>query len=233
MPKDFNPTDDAFFIDPYPTYRFFRETDPVHWSASLDGWFIFRHDDVTAVLKDPRFSSATYDAAHLKKLGGGNISPFGRDALTKLNRIDPPDHTRIRALVNKVFTPSAAEKLTGKVQKTANALIEKVLERGEMDLMGSFASPLPLLTICDLLGLAKRDAKKLKSLSDAFVAALDLSLSPDQVATADRAVTELEEYFASYLEKWRKQPGQNLLSELGSCLKRKATSSAKRSCSHY
>jgi hypothetical protein len=52
VPKDFNPTDDAFFIDPDPTYRFFRETDAVHWSASVNGWFIFRHDDVTAVLKD-------------------------------------------------------------------------------------------------------------------------------------------------------------------------------------
>lgn len=214
MPKDFNPTDDSFFIDPYPTYRFFRETDPVHWSASLDGWFVFRHDDVMAVLKDPRFSSATYDSGHLKALGGGKLGPFGRDALTKLNRIDPPDHTRIRALVNKVFTPAAAEKLTGKVQNTANALVERVRDRGEMDLIASFASPLPLLTICDLLGLPRRDAKKLKSLSDAFVAALDISLSSDQLASADRAVTELAEYFGAYIERWRQSPGKNLLSDL-------------------
>src|SRR5262249_25144115 len=122
--------------DPYPLYRQLREEDPVHWSAAFNGWLLSRYDDVKAALHDPQLVSGQRVAANMERLpenGEVDIGPFSRILAQWMINLDPPDHTRLRTLANKAFTPRMVESSRSYVQATADQLLDALERRGEME----------------------------------------------------------------------------------------------------
>lgn len=204
-------------IDPYPTLARLRSEAPVYYSEGLGCWLITRHDDVSTCFRDARLSanrSAGY-AAKLPPETRAMLAPLignlGRWALL----IDPPDHTRLRGLISKAFTPKAIEQLRPRISELADELLDRVGRAEEFDLIGDYAYPLPVIVIGEMLGLPREDADRLKHWSDAFGAFLGASaMSPAIVGDALRAVVDLEAYFRERMAERRKAPGDDLLSAL-------------------
>jgi len=193
-----------FFTDPYPTYEELRD-EPVRWDEELQGWVLTGYAEVAAALSDPRVSR-----------GGG---PQEGDLLTRLlTRMmlftDPPDHTRLRALANRAFTPRRVEALTPRIA----AIVDEELARvgdGEWDLIEGLAYPLPVIVIAEILSLPPEDRDLFKRWSDDVIAvAAGVGDDPERRERALRSADELAEYFAGLVADLRARPNDTLLSGL-------------------
>ncbi|MFF4697818.1 cytochrome P450 family protein [Streptomyces chattanoogensis] len=151
-----------FAADPYPAYAWLREHAPVHRTAlpsGVEAWLVTRYGDARQALADARLSKNPVhhsESAH----GKGKVGiPGERSAnlMTHLLNIDPPDHTRLRRLVSKAFTPRRVAAFAPRVQELTDRLIDSFSARGEADLIHEFAFPLPIYAICDLLGVPRED----------------------------------------------------------------------------
>ncbi|MFI6621035.1 cytochrome P450 [Streptomyces sp. NPDC050528] len=151
-----------FATNPYPAYAWLREHAPVHKTrlpSGVEAWLVTRYGDAKQALADPRLSKnpAHHDEpAHAK---GKTGIPGERKAelMTHLLNIDPPDHTRLRRLVSKAFTPRRVAEFAPRVQELTNDLIDRFAAEGSADLIHDFAFPLPIYAICDLLGVPRED----------------------------------------------------------------------------
>ncbi|MDX3387899.1 cytochrome P450 [Streptomyces niveiscabiei] len=151
-----------FASNPYPAYAWLREHAPVHRTtlpSGVDAWLVTRYADAKQALADARLSKnpAHHDEpAHAK---GKTGIPGERKAelMTHLLNIDPPDHTRLRRLVSKAFTPRRVAEFAPRVQELTDQLIDRFAAKGEADLIHDFAFPLPIYAICDLLGVPRED----------------------------------------------------------------------------
>lgn len=154
--------------DPYAAYAALRESGPVHRITGADGspaWLVTRYEDVRSALADPRLS---LDKRHAGPGGyRGFALPPALDA--NLLNMDPPDHTRVRRLVVKAFTPGRVETLRAPVRRVADELLDAMAERGRADLIADYAGPLPITVICDLLGIPQRDRRDFLAWSDALI----------------------------------------------------------------
>ncbi|MEV1022351.1 cytochrome P450 [Streptomyces sp. NPDC050264] len=151
-----------FATDPYPAYAWLREHSPVHWTklpSGVEAWLVTRYGDARQALADGRLSKNPDH--HADDAQGKNRTgiPGERSAnlMTHLLNIDPPDHTRLRRLVSKAFTPRRVAQFTPRVQELADGLIDRFAGAGEADLIHDFAFPLPIYAICDLLGVPAED----------------------------------------------------------------------------
>jgi len=126
--------------DPYPTYRALREAEPVHRSPFMELWILTRYEDVAVVLRDPRF------LADRTRWEGYQAVP-GLDDTRSMLVQDPPDHTRLRGLVSKAFTPRMVERLTTQAQAIVDAALDAAAERGGLELVEDLAYPLPVTVI--------------------------------------------------------------------------------------
>lgn len=127
---------------------------------------------------------------------------------------DPPRHTRLRGLVSTAFTPRVVEGLRGLVQVIVDELLARVTPAGQLDVIADLAVPLPTMVIAELLGVPRRDCDRLKAWSDDFAAFIGGPVGRDGVGRADDAVRELSAYFSQAAERWRREPGDNLISGL-------------------
>src|SRR5713101_9965857 len=153
----FNPMDPAFVEDPYPTYHVLRSQDPVHHSP-LGFWVLTRYADVIAMLRDPRLIKEPIAAFVAARFGMAVPPGLG---LSMLDR-DPPDHTRLRGLVSKAFTPRVVEGLRPRIQTVVDGLLARVASAGSMDLIEDFAYPIPVVVICEMLGVPVEDHERFK-----------------------------------------------------------------------
>ena len=208
----FNPMDPAFVEDPYPTYHVLRSQDPVHHSP-LGFWVLTRYADVIAMLRDPRLIKepiAAFVAARF-----GMAVPFGL-GLSMLDR-DPPDHTRLRGLVSKAFTPKALESLRPRIQQIVDGLVDQVESRGEMDLVEEFAYPLPVIVICEMLGVPVKDHERFKHWGLDIARGLDAIMLPPDSEVGKRSMIgrkALAEYFRELIAERRAAPRGDMLSAL-------------------
>lgn len=151
-----------FATDPYPAYAWLREHSPVHRTtlpSGVDAWLVTRYADARQALADPRLSKNPVhhsERAHAKGKVG-IPGERGADLMTHLLNIDPPDHTRLRRLVSKAFTPRRVAEFAPRVQELTDRLIDGFAAKGEADLIHEFAFPLPIYAICDLLGVPAED----------------------------------------------------------------------------
>ena len=152
--ETFNPMDPEFLANPYPTYHRLRREDPVHHSP-LDFWVLTRYEELVALVA-ARF---------------GVTVPPGI-GLSMLDR-DPPDHTRLRSLVSKAFTPRVVEGLRPRIQQIVDALIARAEAMGSMDLIEEFAYPIPVNVICEMLGVPVEDHERFKGWSLDIARGLD------------------------------------------------------------
>ena len=208
----FNPMDPAFVEDPYPTYHVLRSQDPVHRSP-LGFWVLTRYADVIATLRDPRLIKEPIAAFVAARFGMAVPPGLG---LSMLDR-DPPDHTRLRGLVSKAFTPKALESLRPHIQEIVDGLLDQVQSRGEMDLIEEFAYPLPVVVICEMLGVPVRDHERFKQWGLDVARGLDAIMLPPDSEVGKRSVTgrrALAEYFHELIAERRAAPREDMLSAL-------------------
>ncbi|MEU7378479.1 cytochrome P450 [Streptomyces sp. NPDC042207] len=151
-----------FASDPYPAYAWLREHAPVHRTrlpSGVEAWLVTRYADARQALADQRLSKNPVHHAEPAHAKGRTGIPGERKAelMTHLLNIDPPDHTRLRRLVSKAFTPRRVAEFAPRVQELTDGLIDGFAGRGTADLIREFAFPLPIYAICDLLGVPRED----------------------------------------------------------------------------
>jgi cytochrome P450 len=211
MAIQFNPMDPEFVADPYPTYQRLRSEDPVHLSP-LGFWVLTRYEDVVGSLRDPRFAKEPMIAAVAARLG---ITPTGI-GISMLDR-DPPDHTRLRSLASKAFTPRVVEALRPRIQQIVDGLLEDVAGAHTMDLIEQFAYPIPVNVICEMLGVPVADHEQFKGWSLDLARGLDsIMLGPDSEVfkRSGQAREGLSSYFRTLIAERRRAPREDLLSAL-------------------
>ena len=202
---------------PYPLYQRLRERDPIHRSRAIRGWFLFRHADCLAVLRDGRFSAddrnyAGYAQQRAWEIADGLADPNQPDEPPMLRR-DPPDHTRLRKLVSKAFTPRALEQLRPRVEELADRLLTPLARRGEFDVIRDFAVPFPVTIIAEMLGIPACDFATFKRWSDHLVGFLDPLASPGPKVLR-KTVDEFDAYMSRLAEERRQKPAEDLLTAL-------------------
>ncbi|MFI0902700.1 cytochrome P450 [Streptomyces sioyaensis] len=194
--------------DPYAAYAALREAGPVHRITGADGspaWLVTRYDEVRSALADPRLS---LDRRHAGPGGyRGFALPPALDA--NLLNMDPPDHTRVRRLVVKAFTPGRVETLRTPVRRVADDLLDAMAERGRADLIADYAGPLPITVICDLLGIPQRDRRDFLAWSDALI-----TPDPSRPEGMKQAIGAMLEFYTGLIAAKRAEPGDDLLSDL-------------------
>ena len=194
--------------DPYPTLRWLRENDPVHWSESLGGWVVTRYDDVVQTYLDVTHYSNEGRLAgtmnHLPPDDRAKLTVFADFYLAKgLVHADPPDHTRIRRLILKWgFTPGQVEALRPKVQRIVDEVIDRVEPDGRMEVIDDLAFVLPVQVLCDLLGVPHSDGLLFRSLADRLLGFQGRNRPGlDSLLAAQEAILELQEYLAVQTER--------------------------------
>ena len=213
----FNPMLGQARSDPYPLYKRLREKDPVHRSHAIFGWVLFRHADCLELLRDPRFSADDRNFVGFARqqaiaVADGLADPDGKDEPVMLRR-DPPDHTRLRGLVNKAFTPRAIETLRQRVEEIADEILDNLVKRREFDLIEDFAVPLPVTVIAEMLGVPTKDLALFKRWSDHLVGFLDPQASPG-AAVLRRTADEFFAYMGNIAAERRRQPTDDLMTAL-------------------
>lgn len=201
--------------DPFPLFAWLRENEPVHWSESLRGYLVSRYDDVLEVFDRPQDFSSDRFRLHPARREGERapVQAVSRVLRDWLVFRDPPDHTRLRALLQKSFTPRQLEKNRWGIQKTIDDLLDRVVARGEMDFVRDFAFPLPALVICILLGAPTRDMASIKAWSDRLASYLGGSIeSDDTFAEAEVGLKALVDYFQRLTAERRRAPRDDLMS---------------------
>ncbi|MDQ0947411.1 cytochrome P450 [Streptomyces phaeochromogenes] len=198
-----------FIRDPYPVYAELRAAGPVHRVLDTDGeevWLVVGYDACRGAFTDPRLSRDWRKSGNI----GWIVNPAqGQSALAHMLKSDPPDHTRLRRLVTREFTPRRIGALAPRIQQVADELLDAMLAGGERraDLVASFAFPLPMTVICELLGVPELDRDAFRGWSDEMVA----RTSPEAEA---RAYQEMPAYLAELVAAKRNRPGQDQLSAM-------------------
>ncbi|HVF32575.1 MAG TPA: cytochrome P450 [Acidimicrobiales bacterium] len=213
--RAFDPTDPAFRRHPYPRYAELREDPDLH--RTPDGlWVLTRYDDVLAVVRDARLSSHPRHSPDRRR-GGENapdIPLIGDGTIEIMLTADAPDHTRLRRLANKAFTPRAVEALRPRIAEIVGGMLDRAAEQGSMDVMHDIAEPLPVLVICDLMGVPVEDQAQFKPWSETIARMLDPDVNEETLQQAIPAVMGFVGYFGQLMEERRKAPGSDLLSAL-------------------
>jgi cytochrome P450 len=209
----FNPLLPEFHADPYPFYKRLREKAPVYQSP-MGFWVLTRYEDCVAVLRDQRFGREEFQQMLASVYGGDTENPsLPRSMLFR----DPPDHTRLRALVSKAFTPRMVETMRGHIQEIVDRLLDRVQGAGRMDVMEDLAYPLPVTVICEMLGVPVDDHASIRGWSADIARSLDaIGLPTDQdiVERGRKARRALADYFRRLVPERRARPQQDLLSGL-------------------
>lgn len=208
----FNPLMPEFHSNPYPFYRALREEDPVHQSP-LGFWVCTRYDDAVMILRDPRFGREGMAKRMEARLGLTQDTSRARDMLFQ----DPPDHTRLRALVSRAFTPRVVEVMRPHIQEIVDGLLDRVDGARAMDVIEDLAYPLPVTVICEMLGVPAADQDIFKTWSTDIARSLDAAVLPadsDAIPRGRDARLGLADYFRSLIATRRKDPKPDLLSAL-------------------
>jgi cytochrome P450 len=215
LPLAFNPFAPEFRANPYPTYARLRAEDPVHESP-LGFKVLTRYDDCTALLRDPKSSSDDTKSPLFRELvesGEVDGEMAGRRPFLFM---DPPDHTRLRGLVSKAFTPRSIEQLRARAQQLADDLVAAMGGKDTVDVIADLAYPLPLTIISDMLGVPREDEERFRGWSHALARSLDpeFLLPPDAVAAREKAIDEFEDYFLELFADRRTSPRDDMLTRL-------------------
>ena len=211
--RAFDGADAVFRRDPYPRYAELRESPTLQLTS--DGLYVLtRHADVLAAVRDPRLSSnPRHRAGAAGRRGVGRLASSG-DGPTSMLMSDPPDHTRLRRLANRAFTPRAVEALRPRVTQLVDDLLDQASKEETGDLMTALAEPLPVMVICDLLGVPSADWDRFKPWSTAITRTLDGDVPDEVVEQARPAVEGFVVYFAELMAQRRADPRDDLLSAL-------------------
>ena len=210
--------DPAFIADPYPALGRLREAAPVFRNPRTGHWMLTRFAEVHETLRDRRLGRVYHHLYTPAELGQPEPDPrwadFHQHERWSLLSLEPPDHTRIRRLVSKVFTPRSVAALEPAVAGLSRALLDRCREMGAFDLLADYAQPFSAGVICSVLGLPRADARRLLDWSHAIVKMYELTAPDEMRARADRAAGELVDYTKALIEAKRRAPDGSLISDL-------------------
>jgi len=207
-----------FFANPYPTFARLREEAPCLWSEKGDYWLVSRYAAAHEILGDLHFEKSARKWKQIDMLS--KIFPQAKETFSyrekNMLNLNPPDHTRLRSLVNKAFTPSLINQMREHIETIANELLDAVEKKKKMDLMGDFSFPLPAIVIAEMLGVPAKDRDKFKSWSHTMTAALDPNpnMKLIDMAKIAHASQELIAYLRPLVNERRKNRQNDLISAL-------------------
>jgi cytochrome P450 len=212
---EYAPFDPSFKADPYPFYARLRAEQPIHRGTLPDGrpaWLVTRYDDAVSVLHDPRFVK---NIDHAVTPEQRRHFPPLTPALALINQSlldhDPPNHTRLRALVSKAFTPRLIERLRPRIQRLADELLDAMAPGGEADLIEAYAFPIPITVIAELLGVPAEDRDRFRAWTGTLTSA------PPTAAAVQRLASVVDDYVAylrDLFEQRRRDPKDDLVTGL-------------------
>ena len=218
-PFAFDTSDPDFRVNPYGRYAELREADEL--ARTDDGlWVLTRHADVLAAVRDARLSSHPKHAEGRRRERRQGALPFlSNGPLEIMLMADAPDHTRLRRLANKAFTPRAVEAMRPRIVEIVDELLDAAVARSSagavrFDVMTDLAEPLPVIVICELLGVPTQDQEQFKPWSTWIARMLDPDVDMAMAQTAIPAVMGFIQYFQALIEKRRADPRDDLLSAL-------------------
>ena len=209
--------DDAFYQERHALYRELRSAAPVHRSDALGCWLLTRFEDVAAGLRDKRLSSSGRVAALLDRLPESERDRLGllyEHFSSGLIHSDPPDHTRLRRLINKAFTPSVMEQLRGRTQEIVDELLGALDPAAEIEVIRDFAFPLPIRLIGEVLGVDVRDLRQFKRWCDDVNDILAFTPSLETALVKQESVAALRAYLWELIDARRRRRTGDLLSSL-------------------
>ena len=211
MPPRVDLLDPAVLSDPYPLFHRLRTEDPVHWEADLEFWALTRYADaVYALREDSLLSSAIHDSP---RPGGVGLSSARWFVF-----LDPPRHTRLRALVHSAFTPQVVEGLRARIQAIVDELLDRAAEAGRLDLIADLGFPLPAIVIAELLGVPAEDRAQFRAWSADLAAAGGLvrmaADGAERLSRARAGGAALNAYFRDIIRERRRAPRDDLVSRL-------------------
>jgi cytochrome P450 len=216
--SSFEPTDAAFIDDPYPTLERLRESAPVHYDERFDRYFVTRHADVRACLRDRRLGRNFRHVGTETEFNARPLDPrwqaFWDVERWSLLFLEPPEHTRIRRLVASAFTPRAVEAMRGPAEQLADTLLDECLERSRFDLLYDFAQPYSITLICRLLGVPTDRHRSLLDWSHQHVKMYEYDTTEAQAESATAAAAEFREYVRELIADRRRVGRDDLLTGL-------------------
>ena len=202
--------------DPYPSYAELRASDPVHRDEVTRAWLLTRHADVNTVLRSAGWSSDHRTSPdHQAWIAEMGAPPAVDELLSKvLLFMDAPDHTRLRNLVNKAFTPRRVERLRPRIEQVLTELLEPLRDGAEFDVIADLAFPFPVTVMCELLGVPAEDREMFRARTRQLAVILEWQRTPEDFMGAAEATFVFAGYFLPLFEERRRNPRDDLVSAL-------------------
>ncbi len=212
----FNPLDEGYVENPWDHLDEMRRLEPVHHSP-IGQWFLFRYDDVSTLLRDPN-QSVDDDKikVHVEERVAQFEKAYGPDAERSTSMLgrDAPDHTRLRRLVSKAFTPAAVAALRPVIERLVDDALDDIERRGTTEIVGDLAFPLPFDVISVMLGMPESDKDQVAEWSSALVKTLDPIITDEEIFAAAEGAKNMQALLADVIEWKRANPADDLLSAL-------------------
>jgi len=212
------PGDSRFVADPYPAYAALREGPAATFHPQTNQWLVPRHADVNALLRDRRLGRSYLHLATHAEMGRPEerelLEPFWHVIRNGMLDREPPDHTRLRRLVARAFTPRFVEGLRAQVQSIVDGLVDRVAGAGSFDLIAELAEPLPVTVIAELLGIPEEDRHRLRPWSADICGMYELDPDEPTARRAVAAAAEFSEYLGELIRARRERPTADLIGEL-------------------
>ncbi len=214
----FTPHDPGFVADPYPAYAELRAAGRIHYDQRSDHWLVPHHADVGALLRDRRFGRTYLHVATHQEMGRppepDYLGPFWYLIRNGMLDREPPDHTRLRRLVAKAFTPRMVERQRQGIQAVVDRLVGRIAAAGGGDLVADLAEPLSVTVVADLLGVPEPDRPLLRPWSAQICGMYEVDPSEEAGRVASRAATEFSDYLRVLSRERRARPADDLVSAL-------------------
>ena len=215
---DLDPQNAQFYENPYPAYNEIRQSLRAFKWEQYGYWCFLCHEEVNTLLRDRRFGRQILHVATREELGlpeiPARLKPFYNLEKHSLLELEPPVHTRLRGLVSRAFLSRQVERLRPKIESLSNSLIDGFEAKGEVDLLSAYATPIPVIVICELLGVPTVMADQFLTWShdmvSMYMAKRDLAIEEAAV----EATIAFSDYMRSLISERRRAPQGDLLSEL-------------------
>jgi cytochrome P450 len=211
FPDDCDPTLPGH-SDPYPLYHRLRRDDPVHWSPFTNAWVLTRYNDAIAYLRGAQFSRVAYLDAMRAKFG--KDQPILAFQSRELAFTDPPEHSWLRSLMSKAFSPQRIAAMRPHIEDTVRVSLDRLAPRGEMEVIADFAYPIPADVISAMLGVPREDWVMLRRWVEGIVISRGVVRTPEMMAEGARVTRSFEDYLGRLMAEKRKAPDADLLSAL-------------------
>jgi cytochrome P450 len=214
----FAPDDLGFVANPYHVYAELRRLAPVVYDEGTDHWLVSRYDDVSGLLRDRRFGRTYLHVATHGEMGRpddqAQLGPFWHLIRSGILDMEPPDHTRVRRLISKAFTPRMVESLRPAIERKMGELVDDVRGGGTFDLLQALAEPLPVWVIAELLGVPEADRHRLRPWSADICRMYELHPTDEDARLSVHACQEFSDYLRTLSRERRADPTGDLVSEL-------------------